>query len=565
MNLPDYVYFAIDPTKKKWDFTGTKTIKEKDVWFENHNKFNVYKSINTFWNWKRTERSIWQFIWIWIDVDMDKTNGWISDEKTIVSISQKHIWIKPYKINKTWNWYHIYFNFSDDLWGIDIPTYKKIYEYIRDVLEGDKGMVSATWILRVVDFIDWKIDKETWTPRNFMIKEIYSSNDLITKETLSLLKIKPEYRYVDFEDEILKKEKKRWIYERNRDVVNEMDSLLFVEKLNNGGYNIDIRKMGEWYYDVWDTNWLKLYNSDWIWRFKDFSGHNRFTNDLFVRNYLLKDIENEKDRFSELAKIYMNIFWISLNTKKAHMSISMALDIVDRRFSVWDVISEGVLNRNVTNIEIIRKKYWSEAFVKFVLWLFTLEVNEKLSGDWFFIIEMNKLLSHFWLSKDFNNRKMIMELFDTLSSLETTLRVNDIVEGKSIWFIQSERPFTVRFSEESGTTSRLVWIKINDNCDWKKYIRIAESMHLLTKQFSKNNNWEYEVAMRITMATQSFWMYKRKITTLQKDLWYNYSQDSKNKVKVFEFLDKCISNKIFWSYEEKNWSVIIYNWKKKID
>ena len=93
------------------------------------------------------------------------------------------------KINETYKWYHIFFDFSKELEYLTLDSYRELYNFINSNLWGDSNMRDVTWILKVEWFLDNK------DGRSYEITNIYNNPaNKLNKDYLITYGLKAEFR-----------------------------------------------------------------------------------------------------------------------------------------------------------------------------------------------------------------------------------------------------------------------------------------------------------------------------------------------------------------------------------
>ena len=128
---------------------------EKDFKKLNKDGWNIYESVNTFFLEWRKEKDLGRFNASGIDLDTGVEHKFPSFKELLSYIIQK-IGVIPSRINETYKWYHIFFDFSKELEYLTLDSYRELYNFINSNLWGDSNMRDVTWILKVEWFLDNK-------------------------------------------------------------------------------------------------------------------------------------------------------------------------------------------------------------------------------------------------------------------------------------------------------------------------------------------------------------------------------------------------------------------------
>lgn len=532
-------------------------------------EYNIYKSVNTFISNNRRIKDLYEFLWIWIDIDDN-----ISEEILWKRIENLN-WLMPKKINKTYKWYHVYFSFSPELYLISKKNYELIWHKINSILKWDVFMKSITWILKVEWTIDFKDD------RNFEIYNIYDSHNYINKNLLSFfiksnnLNIRRiKYRNINLEEKNKKKGNKK---ERNNSLVENLCALKIINKINE--YHNQKR---EWFNKkiefINKTNknisikwysWLKLYynKNNNKWEFKDYTISNnwekRYWNMWFLQNFYFKD---EQDKFVLLNKFLYSSFWIILNKNVWDTAISEQLSLAfikkDLQLEFNSNFQEEYNNLVWYNNDLL-DKYWNSS-IKLFIWLinFLNEQNQfRIIKRESFTFKAKDFLKYLWISYWTYNIKLMRKNFLILSSMKIPdIVLMDIWDWKKKEFIKYQH-FMVfsETSKEEGTR----YYNIDFNIpNFSKIIYINKWLEKLDKWLWKNNNTMLWFKVKIALSKFP------KYYISNKELWEVLGFSIKrmdNKKDFNREINKIskliVKNNIAINYEIKDKGVYYYKYK----
>lgn len=356
-NLYKKVYFLKNfETKENISFeeNNVNQSKLKEL---NQKGWNVYESVNTF-IWKdRKSENIAEIKSCFIDIDypeiLDMTEkeraSFLKDKYWLVKNHLKNIkekyWLTPSTINLTYKGFHILFNYSKDLYFIDLEQHLIVNNKLNEILGGDENARDVSRVFKSVWFIDWK-----WW-KKWIIKNLLSYESEIQLENLEYLIWKKisfrKKEKIDKKKET--KDKQSDNISKNIEKINKIDSSIFIEKiLENLEKYPDLSHLKKllilnpiseskfsfceknW---VDSTSWLMLEKeNDWIWRINDYSKKTRRWNYNFLKNWIL-----EWQHFSLFSKFLYEITnWITLNldtTKKIPIDMKLFWDKVNKNFS----------------------------------------------------------------------------------------------------------------------------------------------------------------------------------------------------------------------------------------
>ena len=395
-NKKDIVHIFEDK-KELWtknSYPSTDTLKQLTEL--NNSWFNIYKIINDFYS-SRTEKNLIHFNKIGIDLDYyDK------ELPILLSEIKEKLWFLPNKINKTFKWYHIFFDIPWKYNLISFDNYLKLYDYINSYIWWDKAMRDITWILKVEWYLDLKDN------RNYLIENKYnnSENNILTSEKIE--EIIWEEINLDLnrqEEYILKINKK----ENNKKRINSIDALDLIQTLNNDfWYNIKIKDNWiEW------TDGLKLYKEDWIYSIKDFSNKSRYWNQNFLLNYVLEN-ENKDDKMKKYVMI-LSKFWINLQENYSPSKFPLF-------YLLW-FKKDDVVN------DVNNKIMWNEKWLLLKLLISYNYLINKNKSNW---VEIKDIIELLWISNSSTSRDKIREWFIKLSYLKIKIVKNELQNNKIV-------------------------------------------------------------------------------------------------------------------------------------
>lgn len=394
----------------------------------NNKWFNIYNVLNDF-ILKRDEQHLLYFNYLWFDIDSN--NIWLNE---IIKLSQDKLNLIPYKINKTYKWYHVYYKLSDNLKLLDKEQYKELYKIINETLEWDQNMKSITWILKDEWYLDNKIDKLTQVNRNFIIKSLYlndnKENDTIQATDIKRL-LKQEIIIDNDREQKLLKLIDNKEFKSNR--IEQIDALEFINLLNKKYfYNIKINNEN----NIDDTNWLKLYydTNTKLNTIKDFSWKNRFWIKHFYYNYVsnLKNLWKD-DKNLEFWKI-LREFWINWNETKAKTKIETQIILWTRNKEFFIEKSENNLINSI-NKSILEKEDLYE-IIHLLVSIRYLTENEKET-----IVKEKELLETIWIVYNTKNKNKIRSLLLKLSYVKKEITRKELLENKIVNITKNDNIF----------------------------------------------------------------------------------------------------------------------------
>ena len=177
-----WIYFWKDTNLKD------KYFEKKDIKKANKEWYNIYSVLNDFTDRRAISDIVW-FNAIWIDLDY--FNGTLQD---ILDNCENLLWFYPTKVNKTFKWFHLFFDLDENLYEMDENDYVELYDKINKYLGWDPKMKDITAVLKTEWYIDNKDD------RNFEIYNVFKDWQNIWKEELELFL----WRTLKFKDRLAK-------------------------------------------------------------------------------------------------------------------------------------------------------------------------------------------------------------------------------------------------------------------------------------------------------------------------------------------------------------------------
>lgn len=522
----------------------------------NEQWFNIYKTFNTFFDWKRRSENINELRAILIDIDYKDTEkeDFISIRKKCKLLEQKYN-IFPYEINDTYKWYHLLFSLDKSLYYIKNEIYLDIATALVWYFDADMNAKQITGLYKMVWFIDHKEN------RNFLIKNIYSATK-VSKESLSInidtlkafwsisetanikeiLKDKIYWVKTKWNDdweiwfskfEISNNEKSAKLYEviekKNikyeiYNLIENIDSMTFIDAIND--YNkwsfkdvnvIVNNKNIDW------TNWLYLYYKNDKWEIKDFAHKNRFSNRWFLINHVLK-LNEEKSETIRKKKVldYLNFlrdkFWIIFNKAKKtfYMNSKLLLDYLQNKIIINEMVIEEIAKSyNSKYLDMTNKTKYIDAVI------YTYMIIEYIKQTEFnnvnnFSIPYKKILDFVWIQTNNENKTKLKFILDLWSRLNI---VYDFYNEKWKRINISKKLYNVKFSDrnfEYITTINNVSDKMNNS-----FVHFNEKIFNSKWFFNKEN---FKIILYVTYSIKKFKTVKISINQILNILWKDISE-----------------------------------------
>lgn len=223
-----------------WKFS---TIWEKQITRQQRNN-NLYFLINFYLGISRKEEDLRIIYALWFDIDNEKDK--IPEDRMWESIKniEIHYWLIPHIINKTMWGFHIFYLFEGTPYWNFNNEFERLYIFLRDKLEADKGFSRKAWILKVV----WSYDfRKYWTIINIK-NENHNRYKLTDCRKILWDEIFEKYNTVNFEDEFEKIEEENKIFIENEKIA-ERKKNFFIYKINNIDFLIILKKLKNFWYD----------------------------------------------------------------------------------------------------------------------------------------------------------------------------------------------------------------------------------------------------------------------------------------------------------------------------
>lgn len=560
----------------------------KELKVLNKEWYNIYKTFNTFFDWKRQESNINQLKAIFVDIDYDS----IEEKEDFITIRKKckvlqdKYWIFPYEINETYKWYHILYAIDESLWYLENNIYLDVSEALIGYFNGDTKAKQITGLYKVV----WFIDNKDW--RNFKIINKYSATETsknkysINKKTLEefgsiekwlkykdILKNKIYWSKVKYDNEwdFINPQfshEKTWDLEKlykaidkkseNREVYNlieNIDARVFIDKINEyDKWHIWNSKVIVKWKSIDGTDWLKLFYNNWKWEIKDFSSNkNRFWNRLFLINHVLdinSDNKHKKDKLLNYLSFFRESFWITFNKKseKFYLSWTMVYNYLNKSINIPD----DIINKyaDIYNIKSPQIKN-SKNLIDNIIYIYSLiEKLRQLEYDNIpnFNIPYTNILDILWLKNSYENRNKLKFILHLWSMVNITNKYynkqwNEITKRNKIYWVKlSKKNFDyhslLTFSEMASTRNGL--------------LKISQEI-LFSKWFTSKNDFKF--FLYILFSTKNFSNFK---LTLNQVVWIIWDEKSEYKDKahlirkVNKYLSYMKEKKVIMYYNRTN-------------
>ncbi len=465
----------------------------KYLQLENQKWYNIYYILNDFYN-NRSEKNIYKFNQIWIDLDYCD----LSLEELLKDIKLK-LNILPFKINKTFKWYHVIFNLESSLKLINTTIYKELYKYINTKLWWDKKMKDITSILKVEWYIDHKDN------RKYLITNVYINKDNKITSAIAENILKKDLIFdTDREKKIEEKIKNKKIRNTRIENIDWLELISYLNKIPKYSWITIINNWIKW------TTWLKLYEEDWKTTIKDFSWKGRYWISWFLLNYILKDLDN-LTKMSEYAKI-LSIFWIKLRENYQPTKFPLMYLLWLKKDDIVDDL----------NNKIIWKDKW------FIMKLL-ISINYILNNTEEEYIEEKSIIELLKLSKSKNSKDKIRKWLIQLSTLKIKLEKKELIEDK----IYNKEFF-----------KNIVDLEIIKDNRWVRKYKV--------KFLKIKDDNKFYTGLILTSNVEKTWKYKIKIDELKKLTWV----DNYNMIRERYLLPYKKEKLIKWY--KKEWNYIIY-------
>lgn len=546
------------------DTKDIKIFKERDntILTElNRRGYNIYQSINSFYDQRRITRNIKEFSWFWIDLDYPI---WEKEKKQeVIKRIKKILWVFPTKINETFKWYHIFFTLSTELRRLTLESYREGYKKINLLLSGDPKMKDVTGILKLEGYFD----KKKWRD-DFMITTVFSNpNSFITREVLEWLWVNVKLLS---KKEIIKREKKKKEYSirkfRNEKDIEDIDWLEFIEMINilsreeEEGFNEEVELLKTWNsYSVVGTDGIKLLKDNtWKYKIKDFVEKYRYWNKYFFLNWYLKDIKSISKKY-----VYFNKILKKLNSgislwlwgDKYSFSKIWALEIINntvRREKPWIKVfitnsSEfEQINRLIRDANLVDIQVWQIYKVLIALLKFS-TVNKLYLKDEIIISE-KELIEYIWLSVSKYNKEILRKILIDMSRLvySEKIQVNDYLEENSFNpRIKHYFDITVYFWKK---TKKILYLIKSSQPTNGGIIYLNESLLSLDKWLSDTR--KTELGVKIILAIRNFKTYNLTLQEFSNILKLSFKDEVQLRSKLVEFLKKLKKEKLITWYKK---------------
>ncbi len=205
---------------------------------------NLYFAINWYlWN-SRKEEHLRIIYALWFDIDTKKDN--IPEDRMRKNIKNIEIqyWLIPHIINKTMWGFHIFYLFEPTPYLNFSNEFEKLYNFLRDKLEADKGFSWKAWILKVVGSYDFR---KYWNITNIK-NENHNRYKLTDCGKILWSEILSKYISINFEKEFEKIEAENKIFIEN-EKINEIKKNFFVYRINEINFLVILEKLKDYWYD----------------------------------------------------------------------------------------------------------------------------------------------------------------------------------------------------------------------------------------------------------------------------------------------------------------------------
>lgn len=525
----------------------------------NNEGYNIYQSINSFFDTKRTSENIKEFTWFWIDLDY---SIWKKEERhEVLTRIKRVIWVLPSKVNETYKWYHLFFSITPELKRLTTESYKESYNMINVLLQWDPKMKDVTAILK----IEWYSDKKFWR-EDFIINTIYSDTQVrITKKVLEWLWLQLNLvTEEEFIKKIDKKEKNISRKFRNEKDIEEIDSLEFINMINTlcdeqEEWFCKYIELEEWgsnsSYSIKDTGWLKVYREDWKkYEIRDFTDKFRFWNRSFFLNYYLDEWIDKSKKYLYLNKVLKNLdSWLSLGLWGDKFSYSKlwAIDIVNNTVKREDVgiktissnsdldqIDRIIKDNNNSNIQV-----WQ--VMKVLTWLLKYSSVNKLRITDEVLVSERELMEYIWLSVSKLNKEVLRKILVDMSRMvysEGSQLENH--QWEDFIGIHLKHYFDITVYSWQSTWKVLYLIKSSQPLNWG-VTYLSEGLLSLDKWLSdtrKTTLW-----VKILLWIRSFKTYNLTLTEFRDTLKLSFKDEAQVRAKVVEYLRRLKKERlIYW-------------------
>lgn len=580
-----------------WDWEKDLSIKLKSL---NKDWYNIYVTLNDFWNNRRTKKNI-----IWVNkilIDYD-SNDRISLFDNLLLIKEK-FWIYPIFINKTYKWFHCVYWLNEDIYNMNIDQYEELSKQLVRLTWWDIKALQLTWIYKVPWYIDNKDN------RNFEIK-VEENNYwkfLINKEIAKkIIKQKISIKlaqYLKYDKLNNKKESSKVFYET---LLNIPFKEVLISKLKNIWINIEINEnnnliinskpeVNSWI--KWCKDWDYIYDfSHWkrTWENRANWNYNFLFKYIFKEDYIkfitfcsnqlwLKKVWVDKIQIPKtLVKAFnsnskdneLNIFvdsnndnqWnevLQLLEKKAKKDIVDLINLL-KNAEWFEIDWKHRVKDDLVKINPIQQViYWIYAYIK------ERKIEKNESNEYW--INVNDFIEYIWLSSQNKTRVTLFELLLKISCLTISKKSFRKIDGKERIAYEFIRPIDLKwFVPETNKDWMLILLNIMQTDDlWYIYTN-QNILKINTNPLTTKNNKTrvaFIILDQLDQMKQSFrnephkWVKWFTVNSLKLSLGIDFSREDKNIKYINEFLLDLKEKKIIWNFrylKEKNVFEILDN------
>lgn len=596
--------------KPNWDILKWKS--SKDIIIDNltnqipllheynNEWYNIYKTFNTFFDWKRRTDHINELKTIFIDMDYKWKNkeNYLSLRKKCKVLEHEY-WIYPFEINETYKGYHLLFSINPDLYYIKNEYYLDIASALIEYFDWDKLAKQITGLYKMIWFIDHKekrnflienkfsatnqqkenlsIDlntlKKFWTiPENFKIKDIlkdsvYGIKVKWNKEwkiDYSKFQLEQNEKLLKLSNIIDKKTWKQDIYE----IIENIDWRKFIDAINDyqnwvfKWLNVIIN-----WKDIDNTHGLKLYFNNWKFEIKDFAGKKRFWNRLFLLNHVLwlnteKSIKKKKEKLFSYMSFLRERFGIIFNKSITWFYINSKLiyDYLQDNIEIKDELLLDLIHKyKIKTFDLKDKQKYLNSVIYLYIFLEKFRQIDFLNvGNislWFI-----KLLNLLEITDSYENRKKVKFILELWTKLELEF---DYYNSNQKHIKTKKRLYNISINKDN---SRFNYNPIIWNINTEK-INVSNSFILFNEKifYSKWIFWKTYLKFMIYCIynVKKFGTLKFSINQVKKILWWennNYTESNYMSKKINSYLAYMRKTKLIW-YVKKNKNTYTI-WKK---
>ena len=604
-------FIHINKITQKWNETWKDIIlwnlanQSADLKKYNDNWYNIYRTFNTFFDWKRKISNINELRYVLIDLDYKNTEkeDYISLRKRCKELEFKY-WIFPTEINETYKWYHLLYALDNSLYYIQNKYYIELANTLVEFFNWDLNAKQITGLYKMVWFLDHKDN------RNFLITNKYTTTKSQKEKTsikIELLKkfwIIPEnYWYQD----ILKKSiywiKTKWntkweidynkfklaqnekllklskIIDKKSDktdvyeMIENIDAIKFIESINNYDKwifkNINIIVNDK---SIDSTHWLKLFYKNKKWQIKDFAWKNRFWNRLFLINHVLglSEEKNEKIKKEKLLGYVWFLrdkFWITFNKSPInfYLSSKIVFDYINNNIEISnDLLLEVAKQNNIKDIKLEDKNKYIDSIIYLYL---LLEKYRQLDFNNNFKITFSytEFLNLLWVKNTYINRKKIKLILDLATRIKLKFNyVNN--QWKTINTKKNLFKIEINARRTHFTYTPIIWnINVWEVHIANNYIQVNEQI-----LYSKWLFWKTYLKFMLYCIynIKKFGPTKFSINQIKNLIWnwkFDYGKTNYMEKKINEYLKYLEKTKLIGWHKKKKTTYTIYKtlYKKK--